>query len=127
MRMFQQFEGLRVSPAPAMRPCRLLQAQRRQPSGMQIVARQSEVGVGLFGTKAGMTQIFTPDGLALPATVIALEQGNVVAQVKTGGTDGYSAVQVRPAAAVPNLRTAAGHHLHRPAAAAWLRTGSRAA
>jgi len=41
-----------------------------------------------------MTQIFTADGLAVPATVIALEDGNIVTQVKTPETDGYSAVQV---------------------------------
>jgi hypothetical protein len=50
-------------------------------------------GVGLYGTKAGMTQIFK-DGLSYPATVIALEDGNVVTQVKTVETDGYNAVQV---------------------------------
>lgn len=50
-------------------------------------------GVGIFGTKAGMTTLYK-DGLAVPATVIALEEGNVVTQVKTGETDGYAAVQV---------------------------------
>ena len=50
-------------------------------------------GVGVFGTKAGMTMLFV-NGVALPATVIALEDGNVVTQVKTADTDGYSAVQV---------------------------------
>lgn len=37
---------------------------------------------------------FTPDGSAVPATVIALEEGNVVTMVKTKATDGYDAVQV---------------------------------
>jgi large subunit ribosomal protein L3 len=41
-----------------------------------------------------MTQIFTPEGLAIPATVIALDEGNIVTQVKTPETDGYSAVQI---------------------------------
>lgn len=50
--------------------------------------------MGMFGTKAGMTQIFTPEGLAIPATVIALEEGNVVTQVHTVDTVGYNAVQV---------------------------------
>lgn len=50
--------------------------------------------MGMFGTKAGMTQIFTPEGLALPATVIALEEGNVVTQVHTVDKSGYNAVQV---------------------------------
>lgn len=46
-----------------------------------VTMRTKEAGVGLFGTKAGMTQIFTKEGLALPATVIALEEGNIVTQV----------------------------------------------
>lgn len=94
-----QFEGMRVSsPAGSLRQCRAATpAQRRcQHSRMTVTARQGEVGVGMFGTKAGMTQIFTADGLALPATVIALEQGNVVTQIKTTETDGYNAVQVGP-------------------------------
>ncbi len=41
-----------------------------------------------------MTQIFTAEGLAVPATVIALEAGNIVTQVKTAEKDGYNAVQV---------------------------------
>ncbi len=40
-----------------------------------------------------MTTLYK-DGLALPATVIALEEGNIVTQVKTAETDGYNAVQV---------------------------------
>lgn len=40
-----------------------------------------------------MTTLYK-DGLAVPATVIALEEGNIVTQVKTSDTDGYSAVQV---------------------------------
>lgn len=38
---------------------------------------------------------FYKDGASLPATVIALEAGNVVTQVKTADKDGYAAVQVR--------------------------------
>lgn len=53
----------------------------RQPQRLLVQARAKEAGVGIFGTKAGMTQIFTRDGLALPATVIALEEGNIVTQV----------------------------------------------
>jgi hypothetical protein len=51
-------------------------------------------GVGLFGTKAGMMSYFTEDGLCVPATVLALEEGNIVTMVKTDETDGYNAVQV---------------------------------
>lgn len=59
-----------------------------------MLARQAEAGVGIFGTKAGMMTFFTPEGAAVPATVIALEEGNVVTMVKTAATDGYDAVQV---------------------------------
>jgi large subunit ribosomal protein L3 len=59
-----------------------------------VQARQAEAGVGIFGTKAGMMTYFTEEGAAVPATVIALEEGNVVTMVKTQATDGYDAVQV---------------------------------
>jgi large subunit ribosomal protein L3 len=61
---------------------------------MVVQARQYEGGVGIFGTKAGMMTYFTPEGLAVPATVIALEEGNMVTMVRTRETDGYDAVQV---------------------------------
>lgn len=48
---------------------------------MSIEARAHAAGMGLWATKAGMTQIFTPEGLCLPATVLALEEGNIVTQV----------------------------------------------
>lgn len=40
-------------------------------------------------------QFYGKDGASHPATVIALEGGNVVTQVKTQEKDGYVAVQVR--------------------------------
>jgi hypothetical protein len=43
--------------------------------------------VGVFGNKAGMTQLFTPEGLCVPVTVIAIQAGNVVTQVHYGGRD----------------------------------------
>lgn len=47
----------------------------------------------LLGKKIGMTQIFTEDGQVVPVTVV--EAGpEVVTQIKTVETDGYSAVQV---------------------------------
>jgi large subunit ribosomal protein L3 len=66
----------------------------RAPATLTVEARQAEVGMGIYGTKAGMTQIFTDKGLALPATVIAIDEGNIVTQVKTPETDGYAAVQI---------------------------------
>jgi large subunit ribosomal protein L3 len=59
-----------------------------------VQARAPEASVGIFGTKAGMMSYFTAEGLCLPATVVALEGGNVVTQIKTVDTDGYNAVQV---------------------------------
>lgn len=47
----------------------------------------------LLGNKQGMTQVFTDDGRAHPATVIATGP-LVVTQIKTPETDGYSALQI---------------------------------
>jgi large subunit ribosomal protein L3 len=48
---------------------------------------------GLLGRKVGMTQIFGPNGTAVPATVI--EAGPcTITQVKTVPVDGYEAVQI---------------------------------
>eukprot|EP01155_Anaeramoeba_flamelloides_P010234 Anaeramoba_flamelloidesa325130_27.p3 GENE.a325130_27~~a325130_27.p3 ORF type:complete len:213 (-),score=8.19 a325130_27:1655-2293(-) len=51
------------------------------------------MSVGLIGRKAGMTRIFTEDGVSVPVTVIEMEP-NRVTSVKTVETDGYAAVQV---------------------------------
>jgi len=48
---------------------------------------------GILGRKLGMTQIFTPEGLAIPVTLIEAGPCTVV-QKKTPETDGYSAVQL---------------------------------
>jgi large subunit ribosomal protein L3 len=48
---------------------------------------------GLLGRKIGMTQVFGPDGNAIPVTVI--EAGPcIVTQIKTTARDGYEAVQI---------------------------------
>ena len=48
---------------------------------------------GILGRKRGMTTVFTPDGAALPVTVI--EAGPCfVTQLRTPENEGYSAVQV---------------------------------
>jgi len=47
----------------------------------------------IIGKKVGMTQIFDESGRAIPVTVIAAGPC-VVAQKKTGETDGYTAVQL---------------------------------
>jgi large subunit ribosomal protein L3 len=49
--------------------------------------------IGLVGRKAGMTRIFTEDGVSTPVTVIEVEP-NRVSQIKTVEVDGYNAIQV---------------------------------
>ena len=49
--------------------------------------------LGVIGKKLGMTQIFDEQGLAIPVTVIKVDE-MVVTQVKTVETDGYNAIQV---------------------------------
>src|SRR5438093_6655984 len=48
---------------------------------------------GILGRKIGMTELFEPDGSAVPVTVIEALPCTVV-QVKTKESDGYEAVQV---------------------------------
>ena len=54
--------------------------------------------LGVIGKKVGMTQIFDEQGLAIPVTVINVDE-TVVTQVKTVETDGYNAIQVGTVAA----------------------------
>jgi large subunit ribosomal protein L3 len=47
----------------------------------------------LLGRKVGMTQVFGPNGVAIPVTVI--EAGPcIVTQIKTAAHDGYEAIQI---------------------------------
>jgi large subunit ribosomal protein L3 len=55
---------------------------------------------GILGRKLGMTQIFLPDGTAVPATVIKAGPC-VVVQAKTAAKDGYEAVQLGLVDATP--------------------------
>lgn len=48
---------------------------------------------GLLGRKLGMTQVWDADNKIVPVTVIAAGT-NVVTQIRTRETDGYSAVQI---------------------------------
>jgi len=48
---------------------------------------------GLIARKAGMTQIFSEDGAAIPVTVLNVEVCKVIAR-KTSEKDGYDAVQI---------------------------------
>ncbi|MDZ7752129.1 MAG: 50S ribosomal protein L3 [Gammaproteobacteria bacterium] len=51
------------------------------------------MSVGIVGRKAGMTRIFTEDGVSIPVTVIEVEN-NRITQVKDEETDGYRALQI---------------------------------
>src|SRR3954466_6085394 len=49
--------------------------------------------VGLLGRKVGMTQIFEPNGTAVPVTVLECGPCTVL-QVRTAERDGYHAMQL---------------------------------
>jgi large subunit ribosomal protein L3 len=49
--------------------------------------------IGVIGRKAGMTRVFTEEGVTVPVTVIEV-QPNRISQIKGDDTDGYRAVQV---------------------------------
>jgi large subunit ribosomal protein L3 len=53
----------------------------------------AKYNIGLVGRKAGMTRVFTEEGLSVPVTLIEATP-NRITQIKTAETDGYSAVQV---------------------------------
>jgi large subunit ribosomal protein L3 len=66
--------------------------------------------IGIVGRKAGMTRIFTEDGVSIPVTVIEVEP-NRISQLKTLEVDGYRAVQVTTGSRRPSRvnKAAAGH------------------
>jgi large subunit ribosomal protein L3 len=66
--------------------------------------------IGIVGRKAGMTRIFTEDGISIPVTVIEVEP-NRISQMKTLENDGYRAVQVTTGSRRPSRvnKAAAGH------------------
>jgi large subunit ribosomal protein L3 len=51
------------------------------------------MGLGILGTKLGMTQIFDEAGFAIPVTVIKAGPC-IITQIKNPEIDGYSAVQI---------------------------------
>ena len=66
--------------------------------------------IGVVGRKAGMTRVFTDDGVSIPVTVVEVEP-NRVTQVKTIESDGYRAVQVTTGSRRPSRvnKPSAGH------------------
>ncbi|MCU7914323.1 MAG: 50S ribosomal protein L3 [Candidatus Thiodiazotropha sp. (ex Gloverina cf. vestifex)] len=51
------------------------------------------MAIGIVGRKAGMTRVFTDEGVSVPVTVIEVAP-NLVAQLKREESDGYLSVQV---------------------------------
>ena len=49
--------------------------------------------IGIVGRKAGMTRVFTDEGVSVPVTVVVAEP-NRVTQVRSDDNDGYRALQV---------------------------------
>ncbi|KGK41080.1 50S ribosomal protein L3 [Nitrincola sp. A-D6] len=76
------------------------------------------MSVGLIGRKAGMTRIFTEDGVSVPVTVIEVDPNRVTC-VKTVETDGYAAIQVTTGAKKANRLT-------KPAAGNFAKAGVEA-
>jgi len=69
------------------------------------------MAVGMIGKKAGMTRIFTDEGVSIPVTVLEVEP-NRVTQLRTRDTDGYRAFQVTSGArrASRVTKAVAGHY-----------------
>ena len=55
---------------------------------------------GLLGTKLGMTQVWDANNRLVPVTVVEAGE-NLVTQIKTLETDGYTAIQVAYGAVDP--------------------------
>ncbi|MEJ7634494.1 50S ribosomal protein L3 [Aeromicrobium sp.] len=64
-----------------------------QPSSPSRGGSSTATTRGLLGRKLGMTQVWDADNKIVPVTVIAADT-NVVTQIRTRETDGYSAVQL---------------------------------
>jgi len=69
------------------------------------------MSIGIVGRKAGMTRIFTEEGVSVPVTVVEVDP-NRVTQLKTLETDGYRAVQVTTGNRRPSRvnKAATGHY-----------------
>jgi hypothetical protein len=72
----------RAAPFTAAAPARPMAARPASARQALQVAAGMKAGVGMFGEKAGMTQVFTEDGKVLPVTVISVANGNVVTMVR---------------------------------------------
>ncbi|GEL16285.1 50S ribosomal protein L3 [Pseudonocardia asaccharolytica] len=57
------------------------------------ISKQTRQITGILGTKLGMTQVFDENNRVVPVTVVQAGP-NVVTQIRSPETDGYSAVQL---------------------------------
>lgn len=76
------------------------------------------MAIGVIGRKAGMTRVFTEEGVTVPVTVIEVPP-NRVSQVKTEDKDGYRAVQV-------TVGSRKASRVNKPAAGHFLKAGVEA-
>jgi len=76
------------------------------------------MAIGIVGRKAGMTRIFTEEGVSVPVTVIEVEP-NRVAQLKREESDGYLSVQV-------TTGTRKASRVNKPAAGHFAKAGVEA-
>lgn len=76
------------------------------------------MAIGLVGRKIGMTRIFKDDGSVVPVTVIQVAR-NVIAQVKSAESDGYSAIQVASGSCKAS-------HVNKPMAGHYAKAGVEA-
>ena len=73
------------------------------------------MSLGIIGTKIGMTRIFRDSGESVPVTLVSVDANRVV-RIKTGESDGYSAVQL-------SYGTRAAKRMHRAQAGEIRRAG----
>ena len=76
------------------------------------------MAIGIVGRKAGMTRVFSEDGVSTPVTVIEVEP-NRVTVVRTVEDDGYTAVQV-------TAGSKKASRINKPAAGHYAKTGVEA-
>ncbi|MCB1791786.1 MAG: 50S ribosomal protein L3 [Gammaproteobacteria bacterium] len=76
------------------------------------------MAIGIVGRKAGMTRVFTEDGVSVPVTVIQVEP-NRVTQVRSLDADGYSAIQV-------TVGEKKGSRINKPTAGHFAKSGVEA-
>jgi large subunit ribosomal protein L3 len=71
--------------------------------------------IGVVGRKAGMTRVFTENGVSVPVTVIEV-QPNKVTQLKTVENDGYRALQITTGVRKPS-------RVNKPTAGVYAKAG----